>query len=77
MLYSSKNFVEILNKPILPLYASDHLHRTSSQYANFGAKKGGTVKMARILPFVPSHDASSYIFVFQDLQLKLSADNVP
>ena len=39
MLYSSKNFVEILNKTILPLYASDHLHRTSSQYENFGAKE--------------------------------------
>ena len=51
MLYSSKNFVEILNKTILPLYASEHLHGTSSQYANFGAKKVGTVKMARILPF--------------------------
>ena len=37
-------------------------------------KKGGTMK---ILPFVPSHDVSCYFIVFQDLQLKLSADNVP
>ena len=40
-------------------------------------KKGGTMKMVKILPFVPSHDVSCYFIVFQDLQLKLSADNVP
>ena len=79
MLYSSQNFVETLNKTMLPFNASDHLHRTSSQYmyANFGAKKGGTMKMAIILPFFPFHDASRYIIVFQDLQLKLSADHIP